>query len=116
VVAGQLLTDSVDAMIIGHRWWIVIWYGILLTGSVGLAAAVYWGRRTSWQNLDEILRAAGTILVSLGMLLILHDRDGSGAEALLVTALLAFVAAFVVGRRGAYQLRQQRAPDVQIGE
>ncbi len=108
-------------MIIGHRWWIVIWYGILFTGCIGLGAAAYWGRRTAWQNLDEILRAAGTILVSIGMLLILHDLDGPGAEAVLVAALLAFVAAFVVGRRGAYevrqhQVRQHRAPDIQVGE
>ncbi len=99
-------------MIIGHRWWIVIWYGILLTGCVGMGAALYWGRRTAWQNLDEILRASGTILVSIGMLLVLYDLDGPGAQALLAVALAVFVAAFVVGRRGTFQVRRQKAPDI----
>lgn len=103
-------------MIIGHRWWIVIWYGILFTGCVGMGAAVYWGRRTAWKNLDEILRASGTIVVSIGMLLVLNDLDGLGAQLLLLVALVAFVAAFVVGRRAPYQMRRQEAPDLGTGE
>ncbi|MBL8989069.1 MAG: hypothetical protein SFV24_14215 [Gemmatimonadales bacterium] len=86
-------------MIIGHRWWILIWYGILTIGVVGLLASIYWARQTHWRNLDEILRAIGTVTVSLGMLLFLYDVAGGAAETLLLAALLAFVLAFVVGRR-----------------
>jgi hypothetical protein len=86
-------------MIIGHRWWILIWYGILTIGVVGLLAAIYWARQSHWRNLDEILRAVGTIAVSVGMLLFLYDIAWGVAQALLLAALLSFVLAFVVGRR-----------------
>ncbi len=86
-------------MIIGHRWWILIWYGILTIGVVGLLASFSWARQTHWRNLDEVLRAIGTITVSLGMLLFLYDVTGGAAETLLLAALLSFVLAFVVGRR-----------------
>jgi hypothetical protein len=85
--------------VFGHRWWIIIWYGILILGIVGFLAAMYWGRQTRWRNLDEILRAIGTITVSLGMLLFLYRVGGGAAETLLLAALLSFVLAFVIGRR-----------------
>lgn len=85
--------------LIGHRWWILIWYAILTIGIVGLLASLYWARQTHWRNLDEILRAIGTITVSLGMLLFLRGVGGGAAETLLLAALLSFVLAFVVGRR-----------------
>ena len=90
-------------MILGLRWWIMIWYGILTIGVAGLVAAVYWGRQTHWRNLDEVLRAIGTITVSVGMLLFLYRVGGYPARALLVLALLAFVLAFVVGRRAGFR-------------
>jgi O-antigen/teichoic acid export membrane protein len=86
-------------MIIGRSYWILIWYGILTLGVVGLFAALYWARQTQGKNLDEILRAAGTIAISIGMLLLLNGIDGVVAQGLLVGALVSFVAAFVVGRR-----------------
>jgi hypothetical protein len=86
-------------MIAGRRYWIWIWYGILVIGMVGLVTALYWGRRTEWKNLDEILRAVGTITVSLGMLLLLHGTGGGSGETLLIVALTSFVLAFVLGRR-----------------
>ena len=86
-------------MIIGHRWWILIWYGILTLGVIGLFASLYWARQTHWRNLDEILRAIGTITVSLGMLMFLSGIGGGAAETLLLAALLSFVLAFAVGRR-----------------
>ncbi|MFN0181943.1 MAG: hypothetical protein ACKVZ0_24335 [Gemmatimonadales bacterium] len=86
-------------MIIGHRYWILIWYGILVIGVLGFVASLYWGRRTQWKNIDEILRAVGTMTVSAGMLLLLHRIGRGGGETLLVLALLCFVLAFVLGRR-----------------
>lgn len=83
---------------IGKRWWILIWYGILLLGVVGLVMAVDWGRQTRWRNLDEILRGIGTITVSVGMLLLLHGTGGGAGQTLLLAALIAFVLAFAVGR------------------
>lgn len=87
-------------MIIGHRYWILIWYGILIIGAIGFGAAVYWGRRTHWKNADEILRAVGTMTVSVGMLVLLQTGSGGIGETLLVVSLLCFVLAFVLGRRG----------------
>jgi hypothetical protein len=84
---------------IGRRYWILIWYGILAIGVVGLVVAAYWGRRTAWKNLDEVLRAVGTITVSIGMLLLLYSIAGGIAQALLVGSLFAFVLAFILGRR-----------------
>jgi hypothetical protein len=90
-------------MVAGRKYWILIWYGILLLGVLGLWASVYWARRTAWKNVDEVLRGAGTILVSVGMLLLLHQPAGplweTTGEILLVDALICFVAAFVLGRR-----------------
>lgn len=85
--------------IIGRGYWILIWYGILTIGVVGLLAALYWARQTQGKNLDEILRAVGTITISIGMLLLLYEIDGGAGQALLVVALVCFIAAFVVGRR-----------------
>jgi len=84
---------------IGKRYWIWIWYGILVLGIVGLLAAIHWGRETKWRNLDEVLRGVGTIAVSVGMLLLLHGTGGGGAgQTLLLAALIAFILAFVVAR------------------
>lgn len=95
-------------MIAGRQYWILIWYGILALGVLGLWAGVFWGRRTAWKNLDEVLRACGTIAVSAGMLLLLYDRGGWLGEALLVTALLAFIMALISARR---QPRERRDDD-----
>ncbi len=86
-------------MIAGRQYWIIIWYLILALGLLGFWAGVFWGRRTGWKNLDEVLRAVGTIAVSVGMLLLLHDRGGWLGEALLVTSLLCFLLALISGRR-----------------
>jgi hypothetical protein len=83
---------------IGKKWWILIWYGILALGVVGLVMAVNWGRHVKWKNLEEILRGIGTIAVSVGMLLLLHGAGGGAGQTLLLAALLAFVLAFAVGR------------------
>ena len=84
---------------IGRRYWILIWYGILVIGVVGLIVAAYWGRRTRWKNADEVLRAVGTITVSAGMVLLLYGVADGAAQALLVGSLFAFVLAFILGRR-----------------
>jgi hypothetical protein len=83
---------------IGKRWWILIWYGILLLGVVGLVMAIDWGRQVRWRNLDEILRGVGTITCSAGMLLLLHGSGTGAGQTLLLAALIAFVLAFIVGR------------------
>ena len=85
-------------MIGGRGFWILVWYGILVLGLIGLWASVLWGRRLRWQNLDEILRAAGTIQVSAGMLLLLYGVAQQVATGLLGLAFGVFVAAFVAGR------------------
>lgn len=84
---------------IGWRFWVLVWYGILFLGVVGLGGALYWGRRTTWKNLDEIFRGIGTILVSTGMLLLLYRVARGTAVTLLVTAVVTFVVALVTGRR-----------------
>lgn len=86
-------------MVAGRRIWIVIWYGILLLGILGFWASVYWGRQTHWKNLDELLRACGTVTVSVGMLLLLYGISGWIGESLLVLALVLFGLAFLLGRR-----------------
>lgn len=86
-------------MIPGLRYWIIIWYGILLLGVVGLGGALYWGRQTRWKNLDEVFRGVGTILVSVGMLLLLYQVQIGLGQLLLVLALACFVLAFIFGRR-----------------
>ncbi|MFZ5622857.1 MAG: hypothetical protein ACOY71_00330 [Gemmatimonadota bacterium] len=89
-------------MIPGHRFWILIWLGILCLGILGFIASIYWGRKTEWKNIDELLRAIGTITCSFGMLLLLKDARipiRYLGQVFLVIALVCFVAAFIVGRR-----------------
>ena len=86
-------------MIFGRRYWIWIWYGIFLLGVLGLVASIYWGQRTHYRNLEEIFRAVGTILVSLGMVLLLRGIWVILGQALLVIALACFITAFILGRR-----------------
>ncbi len=86
-------------MIVGRRYWILIWYGILLLGVVGLGGAIFWGRQTHWKNLDEIFRGIGTIAVSIGMLLLLYGVWIGTGQLLLIVALACFVLAFIFGRR-----------------
>src|SRR6059036_3861445 len=88
-------------MVVGRRFWIAIWYGILFLGVLGLVASIYWGRQTHWKNTDEVLRAIGTIAVSAGMLLLLNEVAQSAGELLLVASLVIFILAFVWGRRHA---------------
>lgn len=83
---------------IGKRYWIWIWYGILALGVVGLAGAIHWGRQIAWRNLDEVLRGVGTICVSAGMLFLLHGSGGGAGQTLLLAALIAFILAFATGR------------------
>lgn len=92
---------------IGLRWWIVIWYGILLLGVVGLVMAINWGRHTKWRNVDEILRGIGTIAVSVGMLMLLYRVQGGAGYTLLVAALIAFIIAFIVGREHELELERE---------
>jgi hypothetical protein len=86
-------------MVFARTYWIAIWYGILFLGVLGLWSSVYWGRQTRWKNLDELLRAIGTITVSIGMLLLLKRVMTSLGQVLLVLALICFIAAFVLGRK-----------------
>jgi len=86
-------------MVAGRGFWIVIWYGIMLLGLLGFGASIYWGRETKWKNLDELLRAIGTIVVSSGMLLLLYGVATGFGEGLLVLALFCFVGAFIFGRK-----------------
>lgn len=83
---------------IGQRYWIMIWWGILVLGVVGLVGAIHWGRKTRWRNLDEVLRGIGTIAVSVGMILLLKRTGGGAGETLLLASLIAFILAFAVGR------------------
>lgn len=85
-------------MIGGRGFWILVWYGILALGLIGLWASILWGRRLKWQNLDEFLRAIGTVQVSIGMLMMLYGIAVQVATGLLGLALGVFVAAFVAGR------------------
>ncbi|MGE0352957.1 MAG: hypothetical protein AB7I33_17445 [Gemmatimonadales bacterium] len=86
-------------MVFGRRYWVWIWYGILLLGVVGLLAAAYWGRQTRFRNLDEIFRGIGTIAVSLGMIFLLRGILTLLGQFLLIVALACFVTAFILGRR-----------------
>ena len=86
------------SMIAGRRYWILIWYGFLLIGVVGAIASAYWGRQTRGRNLDEILRALGTILLSIGMLLLLYGSATLAGQVLIGVALLLFIGAFWAGR------------------
>ena len=84
-------------MIAGRRYWILIWYGFLLIGVAGAVASAYWGRRTLGRNLDEILRAVATILLSLGMLFLLYGVALVAGRVLLGVALVLFLGAFWAG-------------------
>jgi hypothetical protein len=86
-------------LVAGRRIWIVIWYGILLLGILGFWASIYWGRQTHWKNLDELLRACGTVTAAVGMLLLLYGINGWIGESLLVLALVFFGLAFLLGRQ-----------------
>lgn len=83
---------------IGRRYWILIWWGILALGVVGLVGAIHWGIKTHWRNLDEVLRGIGTITVSVGMILLLNQTGGGAGMTLLLAALIAFILAFALGR------------------
>jgi ABC-type dipeptide/oligopeptide/nickel transport system permease subunit len=85
-------------MIAGRRYWILIWYGFLLIGVAGALASAYWGRRSPGRNLDEILRAVATILLSIGMLLLLYGVATFAGRVLLGMAVALFFGAFWVGR------------------
>jgi predicted MFS family arabinose efflux permease len=86
-------------MIAGRDYWVWIWVGILVLGVAGFVPAVNWGRYTNWKNMDEILRGAGTIFVSVGMILLLLNQIPILGSLLLFFALIQFVAAFIVGRK-----------------
>ena len=86
-------------MVAGRGFWIIIWFGIMLLGLLGLGASIYWARETHWKNLDELLRAIGTIVVSTGMVLLLYGVATGFGEVLLVVALICFVLAFTFGRK-----------------
>jgi len=86
-------------MIRGHIYWVWIWFGILALGVIGLVPALQWGRQTHWKNQDEIARGIGTIVVSIGMLLLLYGVLTGLALPLFLLALAAFVFAFIWGRR-----------------
>ena len=83
----------------GRRYWVLIWYGILMLGIAGLVASIYWGRQTHYRNLDEIFRGIGTICASIGMVLLLSSVLILLGEFLLILSVAAFVAAFILGRK-----------------
>ena len=92
---------------IGRRYWIWIWWGILALGVVGFIGAIHWAIKTHWRNLEEVLRGIGTITVSVGMLLLLHQTGGGAGQTLLLAALIAFI--LVLGRDR--KAVQQEPPD-----
>ena len=94
----------------GKRYWIWIWYAILAIGIIGLVPALQWGRQTNWRNLDEVLRAFGTICASIGMLLLLKEIVGALGYALLIVALVVFISAFVWGRRLELERKKPATP------
>ena len=104
-------------MVGGRGFWILVWYGILVLGLIGLWASVLWGRRLKWQNLDEFLRAIGTVQVSIGMLMLLYDVAVQVATGLLGLAFGVFVAAFVAGRNISFSHRRhddaEGEPDIE---
>ena len=93
----------------GRTLWIVLWYSILALGSLGLLGALLWGPDLRWRNLDELLRGAGTVVVSAGMLMVLHGADPVLGRVLLLCAVGTFATAYAVGdprrRRGGKPLR-----------
>ncbi len=88
----------IAGMVAGRRFWILIWYAILALGVAGLWSSIYWGRQTHWKNNDEVLRAIGTVTVSVGMLCLLYGWSSLVGQILMVVAMGLFVAAFLVGR------------------
>lgn len=101
-------------MVAGRGFWILVWYGILVLGLIGLWASVLWGRRLRWQNLDEFLRAIGTVQVSVGMLMLLYGIAPHLATGILGLAFGVFVAAFVAGRNS--PIRDYRHDDQEFEE
>jgi hypothetical protein len=95
-------------MILGHTYWVWIWFGLLALGVIGLVPAIQWGRHTHWKNQDEIARGIGTILVSIGMLLLLKGVFTVLAVPLFVVSLATFVFAFIYGRRA--EKDREKAP------
>ncbi len=87
------------SVILGRDYWIWIWVAILGLGLAGFVPAVNWGRYTKWKNLDEILRGGGTIVVSVGMILLLEQWVSILGTILLLVALGMFIAAFIQGRK-----------------
>ena len=96
-------------MVFGRQYWIWIWYGIFLLGVLGLIASIYWGRRTHFKNLEEIFRALGTILVSLGMVCLLRQIWVGLGQVLLIVAVAFFVVAFIQGRRAEAERGERRS-------
>lgn len=94
-----MLTVSLPFEVPGRWVWIAIWMGLLLLGAVGLIGAVQWGRETHWRNLDEVLRGAGTVLVSAGMIFFLWDILPLVGLVLMFLSLVCFVGAFMAGKR-----------------
>ena len=88
-----------QTQLLGLRFWIFAWYVILLVGSMGLVGAWAWGRRTGWRNRDEIVRGFGTILLSIGMLLLLHGIALKLGAGLVGLATMTFVVAFLQGSK-----------------
>ncbi|MCU0621305.1 MAG: hypothetical protein MUC69_07375 [Gemmatimonadales bacterium] len=83
----------------GLEFWIVCWYAILALGVIGLAGSLLWGPGLRWRNADEILRGIGTVVVSLGMLVVLHWGLVEVGEALLAAAVGIFASAYNVSQR-----------------
>ncbi len=88
-----------QTQILGLRFWVFAWYVILLVGALGLIGAWAWGRRTGWRNRDEVVRGVGTILLSLGMILLLNGSALRLGAALVGLATGAFVVAFLQGSK-----------------
>ncbi|HEU5217766.1 MAG TPA: hypothetical protein VFU23_03860 [Gemmatimonadales bacterium] len=98
-------------MVAGRGFWIAVWFGIMLLGLLGFGASIYWARETHWKNLDELLRAIGTIVVSTGMLLLLYGVATAFGQVLLVVALVCFILAFIFGRKYGAQRPHQADQD-----
>ena len=93
-----------------HRYWIWIWYGILAIGVIGFVPALQWARTTHWKNLDEVMRAFGTICTSVGMLLLLYEVVPLVGYGLLILSLIIFIFAFIWGRRLETERRKKVDP------
>lgn len=92
----------------GRTFWSWIWVAILALGVLGFVPAIQWGRTTQWRNLDEVLRGAGTLSVSIGMLILLQTQLNSLGLGLLVLSLILFIAAFLAGKRGEQSTTEDR--------